>query len=131
MTLNSINVLVSQRNWAWPEAVRSIFRPRGINSLLAENTNDVLSIIRRRHIHTAIVDMSSDSLNGLSTIRIIRGHYPSLPCILLSNAAEKDVLSKALQLDVFSVIAKPVNMNLLQEQLNKIFLKKYGSSVFS
>jgi len=30
-------VLTSGANWAWPEALRYIFRPRGVNLLVAEN----------------------------------------------------------------------------------------------
>ena len=33
--LEEINVLASEANWAWPEALRSIFRPRGGNLLVA------------------------------------------------------------------------------------------------
>ena len=40
-------------------------------------------------------------------------------------------LEKALRLDVFSVIDKPVNMCILQEQLNRLFLKRYRSNIFS
>ncbi|GAH06814.1 unnamed protein product, partial [marine sediment metagenome] len=35
-----------------------------------------------------------------------------------------------LRLDVFSVIGKPVDMNILLEQLNRLFVKKYNSDIF-
>jgi hypothetical protein len=41
------------------------------------------------------------------------------------------VLGKALQLDVFGVVGKPVNMEVLQQLLNRLFLKKYNSDIFS
>ena len=34
--LDEVNVLASEANWAWPEALRDIFRPRGVNLLVAE-----------------------------------------------------------------------------------------------
>jgi DNA-binding NtrC family response regulator len=129
--LEEINVLASQANWAWPEALRYIFRPRGINLLVAENAEDFINIIERKRIHTTIIDMESDRPDGLAIIRIIRMNYPLLPCILLTNTAGESLLEKALQLDVFSVIDKPVNMNILLEQLNRLFLKKYRSNIFS
>lgn len=129
MMRNEINVLVSQSKWAWPKAIKSVFEPCGVNSLLAENTNDALNIIERRRIHMAILDMDSEKLDGLSTIRLLRRHYPLLPCILVSSRVEKTILSKALRLDVFSVISKPVEINLFQEQLNRLFLKKYNTKI--
>ncbi len=34
--LDEVNVLASGADWAWPEAQRDIFRPRGANLLVAE-----------------------------------------------------------------------------------------------
>ena len=128
--LDEVNVLVSEASWAWPEALRRIFRPRGINLLVAENAVEFINIIQRKRIHTTIVDMDSGQSNGLATIKIIRMDYPLLPCILLTSTAGKSLLDNALRLDVFSVIDKPVDMHILREQLNRLFTKKYSSSIF-
>ncbi|MHC4633439.1 MAG: response regulator [Planctomycetota bacterium] len=129
--LEEINVLASGANWAWPEVLRNLFQPRGVNLLVAENTDEFVSIIEQRRIHTTIVDLDSEKSNGLTTIKIIRIDYPLLPCILLTSAAGENMLSKALRLDVFSVIEKPVDMSILQEQLNRLFIKKYNSDIFA
>ena len=122
-----VNVLAS---WAWPEALRNVFRPRGINLLVAEGINELVNIIEQRRIHTTIVDMDSET-DGLVTIKIIRMNYPLLPCILLTSAADKEVLRRALRLDVFSVIDKPVDMGILRRQLNRLFIKKYNSDIYA
>ena len=126
-----VNVLASEANWAWPEALHDIFQPRGINLLVARNTGEFVNIIKRRRIHTAVVDMDSEKSNGLATIKIIRMDYPLLPCILLTSAAGQEVLSRALRLDVFGVIDKPVDMSILRELLNRLFIKKYNSDIFA
>jgi DNA-binding NtrC family response regulator len=129
--LEEVNVLASGANWAWPEVQRRLFEPRGVNLLVAENTGEFVTIIEQRRIHTTIVDLESEKSIGLTTIKIIRIDYPLLPCILLTSAVGEGILSKALRLDVFSVIEKPVDMNILQEQLNRLFIKKYNSDIFS
>ena len=129
--LDEVNVLASAANWAWPEALRHLFQPRGVNLMVAEDANDFVHVIRRTRIHTTIVDMDSERSNGLATIKIIRMDYPLVPCILLTSKVDPDVLGKALQLDVFGVIDKPVQMEILHQLLNRIFLKKYNSRLFS
>jgi DNA-binding NtrC family response regulator len=129
--LDEINVLASEANWGWPEAVRYIFQPRGVNLLMAENADEFVNIIGNRRIHTTIVDMDTEDPDGLTMIKIIRMGYPLLPCILLTSAAGESLLGKALRLDVFSVIDKPVDMGVLREQLDRLFIKKYNSNVFS
>lgn len=126
-----INLLASGANWAWPEAVRNILRPRGVNLLVASKADELIHIIERRRIHTAIVDMDSEKSHGLATIRIIRMEHPRLPCILLTGAVGESLLGKALRLNVFSVIDKPVDMGILREQLHRLFIKKYNSYIFA
>jgi DNA-binding NtrC family response regulator len=128
--LDEVSVLASGADWAWPEALRCIFRPRGVELLVAEDASEFVNIIEQKRIHTTIVDMDCGA-SGLATIKIIRMDYPLLPCILLTSQAGETILSKALQLDVFSVIDKPVDMELLQEQLHRLFIKKYNSDIFA
>ena len=127
---DEVRVLASGADWAWPEALRDIFRPRGVELLVAETAGDFVSIIERRRIHLTIVDMDSKA-GGLATIKIIRMDYPMLPCIVLSKEPGDTVLKEALQLDVFSVIDKPVDMGVLLEQLNRLFMKKYNNDIFA
>jgi len=129
--LDEVNVLASAADWAWPEAVRSLFRPRGVNLLVAQEAREFVQVISNRRIHTTIVDMDEERSTGLATIKIIRMDYPLVPCILLTSRVDADVLGRALELDVFGVIDKPVNMNLLQQVLNRLFLKKYNSDLFA
>jgi len=129
--LDEINILASDANWAWPTVLRDIFRPRGVNLLVAKRADEFVNIIKRRRIHTAIVDMDWQGSNALATIKIIRMDYPLLPCILLTRKATEAILVKALQLGVFSVIDKPVDMNVLLEQLNRLFRKKHNCNIFS
>jgi len=128
--LGEVNVLASAAHWAWPEALRNLFKPRGINLMVAEDARDFVHIIGRTRIHTAIVDMDSERSNGLATVKIIRMDYPLVPCILLTSNVDPEVLGKALQLDVFGVVDKPVNMEVLHRLLNRIFIKKYNSDLF-
>lgn len=127
---SEFNILASEANWAWPEALRDIFEPRGVNLLVAHSAGEFVDVIKQKRIHTTIVDMDSE-INGLMTIRIIRMNYPLLPCILLASEVGATMLSKALQLDVFSVIDKPVDMEVLQGQLNRLFIKRYRSDIFA
>jgi DNA-binding NtrC family response regulator len=125
-----VNVLASGANWAWPDALRCIFQPRGVNLLVAERAGEFVDIIEKRRIQATIVDMDSEA-GGLATVKIIRMDYPRLPCILLSNEPGEAVLMAALWLDVFSVIDKPVNMVILREQLHRLFIKKYNRDNFA
>jgi DNA-binding NtrC family response regulator len=126
-----VNVLASAANWAWPEAVRNLFKPRGVNLLMAEKTSAFVSIIASTRIHTAIVEVDWERPNGLATVKIIRLGYPRMPCILLIRCTDEDMLGRALQLEVFGVAGKLVNMDILQKLLHRLFLQRYNGSLFA
>jgi len=139
---DEINVLASQADWNWPLAMSDIFRPRGVNLLVTESANDIVNVLRQRRIRTAIVDTdpprptrgrveAGREQGGLWTLKIIRMECPSIPCILLASNATKSILDEALRLDVFSVLDKPVDMRILKDLLNRLFVKRYGSHIFS
>jgi DNA-binding NtrC family response regulator len=129
--MDEVNVLASAASWAWPEALRSIFQPRGVNLLVAEKAGEFVHIIANRRIHTLIVDIDAGQSSGLTTVRLVRMEYPLVPCILLTSRVDPHVLGTALQLDVFSVVGKPVNMDVLRELLDRLFLKRYNSNIFA
>jgi len=129
--INEVNVLASVAGWAWPSALQDIFRPRGVNLMVARNSTEFVDVIEQRRIHTAIVDMDTEKSNGLATIKLIRSDYPRLPCIMLKDKADDNVLTRALELDVFGVVNKPVDMNILKFLLNRLFMKKYNSDIFA
>ena len=129
--IEQINVLTCEANWAWPWAFENIFRPRGVNLLVAESPNDFVNVMKQKRIHAAIMDMDVKKPDCLATIRIVRMNQPGLPCILLSSEVCQRLLDRALQLDVFSVLDKPVDMELLRQQLDRLFVKRYGYNVFT
>ena len=131
MTLSEINVLVGRSDREWSRAVEEMLVPRGIKSMIASSAGEAVDILAGSRIHMALVDIDSQVVNGLSIVRAVRGYEPMLPCIMASAQCERPMLSRALALDVFSVIAKPVDTVILQRQLNRLFIKKYNSYVFS
>ena len=124
-----INVLASEADWAWPKALQDIFRPCGVNLLMARESEEFVNIISNQRISATIVDVERPS--GLATVKIIRINFPLMPCILLAKAADEMLLDEALRLDVFSVVDKPVDMGVLRQQLNRLFIKRYNSDIFN
>ncbi len=129
--IDEVNVLASMAGWAWPNALQDIFKPRGVNLMVARDSAEFVDVIEQRRIHTAIVDMDTEKSNGLATIKLIRLDYPRLPCIMLKDKSDDNVLTRALELDVFGVVNKPVDMNILKFLLNRLFQKKYNSDIFA
>ena len=122
----NINVLISNADWAWPQAVAEIFQPRRVNALVANSVNDMVRLITYNKMHLASLDSHLDDLSGMQALKIIRQHDQLLPCILLAVQPSRRLLAEALALNAFSVLAKPVDLSLLAEQIDRLFLKYYA-----
>ena len=127
----SVNVLLSDAHWAWPQAVAEIFHPQGINPLVAQSADEMVRLVRNNRIHLAILDSYMEELTGVQVLRMLRRSDPELPCILLAQEVSDRLLERALSLDAFSVLAKPVDLRLLAEQVDRLFVKHYKSDIFA
>ena len=128
--LENVNVIASGGQWPWQQAIRDIFAPRGVNVLVANRTNEFIDIAARQRIHATIIDAERE-WEGLSVIRVFRIDFPLIPCIMLTPEAQENVLGAALELEVFSVIEKPVDFNILRSQLHRLFMRNYNSDIFA
>ncbi len=129
-TTEHMNVLASQAGWAWPVALRQLFEPRGVNLLMARDSNEFVNILSQRRIHTTIIDADATA-DAMGVLRIIRLQYPMVPCIVLKKQPERNLLTEVLDMDVFGVVDKPVNIDILKGLLNRLFVKRYDSLIFS
>jgi DNA-binding NtrC family response regulator len=128
--LDRINILASQADWAWPLALQNLFQPRGINLLVARDLNEFVNVLKQQRIHTAIIDIDYPNAN-VAMLKVIRMDYPHVPCIALKSKPQRELLTEVLELDIFGVVNKPVDLNILQQLLNRLFIKKYHSNIFN
>ncbi len=125
-----VNILASGLDWAWPQALRTLFQPRGINLLLAKDADESVSVLRQQRIHTAVVDIDNPGTN-VAILKVIRMDYPRVPCIVLKSAPGRDLLREALELEIFAVVDKPVDLIIFQQLLDRLFIKIYNSNIFN
>ena len=136
---SEVNVLASQTDWAWPRAVGELFRPRGVNLIVARTPGEFVNVLTHKHVQAMIIDAGPQGIGphgtgvqgSMATVRIVRMDFPGLPCLVLADPADQEVLTQALHLEVFSVIGKPVDLHILRRQLDRLFVRKYNSDIFS
>ena len=131
LSKTDFNVLTSQSGWAWPVALHELFMSRGVNLLVANDSAEFVNVMGQKRIHATIIDTDHNESNALRTVKFTKMFQPFVPCVLLSEAENKDILERALELKVFCVIDKPVDLKVLQSQLNRLFVKKYNSDIFA
>jgi len=113
-------VLLPSEQETWPQTVSRLLEPQGVQTVTARNGRDALHLIESRPVHVAVLDAQMSQLGGLQVIRLMREMQNAPVSILLTNHLTNYLLREALGMQVFSVLSKPVDLNLLLDSLARV-----------
>lgn len=108
------------------ELLRDIVEAEGFPTVLAESGEEAVDLVREVPVHLALLDLHMPRLTGLETIQLARQFNAGLPFILVTAETDAGVMRQAFQLQVFSVLPKPVNRNLVVYTVVRALGRAYG-----
>jgi CheY-like chemotaxis protein len=121
------NVLLPQEQEGWHLTVSQLLEPQGVQTVFARTGREALQMIESESIHCAVVDQNMPSLNGLQVIKRMNELASRPPAILLADRMTDHLLHEALGMKVFSVLSKPVDLNVLLDALARVMRRFYES----
>lgn len=124
---NRLTVLLANEQEGWHQTVRGLLEPQGVQTLSARSGREALQMIESQPIHVAVLDQQMPQLGGLQVIKLMREVHKAPPAILLANQLTNHLLREALGMHVFTVLSKPVDLNLLLDALARV-LRRYHES---
>jgi CheY-like chemotaxis protein len=122
-----LNVLLPSEQEGWHQTVRQLLEPQGVSTLFARNGREALRIIQDQVIHVAVLDVQMPQLGGLQIVKMLKDVENRPPAILLADHLTNHLLHEALGHHVFSVLSKPVDLNLLLDALARVMRRYYES----
>lgn len=124
-------LLIADDDEGFREVLRAIFEPWFL-LFEAESGEEAVEIVEGQHVDIVLLDMNMHRLTGLDTVRIVKGIDSRLPCILCTSDATDELREEAREVDVWSVLAKPVRKRELLNIVSSAIDSTYGDSdVFS
>ncbi|MGE5610336.1 MAG: response regulator [Bacillota bacterium] len=117
-------VLLPSEQEGWHQTVAGLLEPQGVHTVLARSGREALDLIESTPFHAVILDTHMPGLGGLQVIKLMRELHKNVPAILLTDQLTNYLLREALGMRVFSVLSKPVELNLLLDALARV-LKRY------
>jgi len=124
---NRFCVLLPQEPGAWLETVSRLLEPMGVRTVLARSGHDALHLLAGQTFHAAVLDTDMPLLGGMQVVRLMRESSNRTPAILLSPRVTTQLMREALQMSVFSVLGKPVDVNVLLDSLARVLRRYYES----
>src|SRR4051812_13169641 len=124
---NRFSVLFTHDQGGWQDNVRRLLEPQGVHTLSVRSGREALEVMQHTQIHVAVLDQQMPQLGGLQVIKLMRDLKLAPPSILIANHMTDHLLHEALGMRVFSVLSKPVDLNMLLDALARILRKRYAS----
>ncbi len=121
---NRLTVLLANEQDEWNLTVRGLLEPMGVQTVAARGGRQALELLESTSVDVAVLDAQMPQLGGLQVIRLLRELHKSTPAILLTSHLTSHLLQEALGMQVFSVLTKPVDFNLLLDALARV-LRRY------
>jgi two-component system, response regulator PdtaR len=121
-------ILISDDDRESRETLRDIVEAEGYPTVLAENGEEAVDLVREVPVHLALLDLHMPRLTGLEAIQLARQFKAGLPFILVTADPDSQVMRLAVQLQVFSVLPKPVNRNVVVYTIVRALGRVYGEA---
>ena len=122
-------ILITDDDRAFRETLQSVFAPRGFRMLLAANGEEAVTVVRRERIHLVLLDMHMPRLTGLETVQAVRETNTQLPFVLMSAALDDKIRREAKDAQLFDVLEKPVELNVITHVVADAFRQTYDWAV--
>ena len=101
--------------------------PQGFRTLMASSGEEAIDIVRGGPVHLVLLDMHMPTLTGLETLQLVRQINELLPAILVTGDPSENLMRQAYQAQVYSVLPKPLNKNVVLYTVLRALARFYGS----
>ena len=117
-----MNLLVVDDEKDQLESLRRGLRSKGYRVLEALAAGEALEHLKRKdnEIGMVLLDYAMPGMNGMELLENIRKAYGSLPVIIMSAYAEKNMLFEALHNHCDGFIEKPFTLNRLVQEIERV-----------
>src|SRR5205807_4816072 len=89
------------------ELFAEVLRRAGHTVVTAPDGLAGIEMTRGGAIDIAFLDIKMPGLNGVETLREVRGVSPQTKVVMITGYARDELVNQALQMDVFACLAKP------------------------
>jgi DNA-binding NtrC family response regulator len=112
-------VLIVDDEEAFVEALASRLDVRGMKVDTAMNGEQAVEKAIHKRFDAVVLDLAMPGMDGIDTLRVMKGHNPDLQIIILSGHATLKKGVEAMRLGALDILEKPVDIELLAGKIRE------------
>lgn len=119
-----LGLVVTGQAEYWLDALEQIVGPRLLVTYKVDSGDELLDVVRSGSVDAAVLDDSAQwSLDVLVLLRMIRRLNSLLPVVVVTEHRERRWLEDALRLTAFSVVTRPLALEELLRQIQRMMVR--------
>lgn len=123
-TRHPLHLAVSGEAQTWLPALERIVGPQWLRPRLVRDERELLDVIGAGRVHAAVLDDEAEwALDVLQLLRLVRQLNAMLPVVVVTRHSDRRWLENALRLTVFSVVTKPLQLEALLRQIERMMTR--------
>ena len=108
----------------WEPALEQIVGPQWLALHRVHSGHELLEVVEAGQADAAVLDDATDwQLNVLHLLRMIRRMNAILPVVVITTRRDRRWLEDALRLAVFSVVTRPLALEELLRQIQRMMVR--------
>jgi len=121
------SILIADDDRGTRETLGEVLQDRGFATVLAKDGGEAVELVQVQLVHLVLFDMHMPRLTGLEALTLLRHTlHRVLPAVLMTADATTELMRQAFLAQVYSVIPKPVNKNIVLHTLARALEQVYG-----
>ncbi|MBN1102340.1 MAG: response regulator [Deltaproteobacteria bacterium] len=122
--MESFRVLVVDDEEEFVNTLVKRLNLRGAAASGAGSGQEALNFLDERPADVVVLDVKMPDMDGIETLRAIKGRHPLVEVIMLTGHASLEVAIEGMEAGAFDYLMKPVNMDELLYKLQDAYKKK-------
>ncbi len=115
----NVNVLIVDDEKDFRDLFAELVNRMGYSVITAENGKEALEKIKKKPIQAAIIDYNMPGMNGLELLTQIKKRDTNIFVVLISGYGNGELETEAIKMGVDVYVVKPMDINKLQDALQK------------
>ena len=101
---------------------------RGLDADAVINCTDAIKQIELKKYDVALIDVKLKRLNGIELMKLLKGQQPKLKVMLITGHGTEEEARKGIKMGASKYLIKPVNINVLIQEINDVLLNSDNST---
>ncbi|MFA6135293.1 MAG: response regulator [Phycisphaerae bacterium] len=118
------SLVVSGEAESWLPALERIVGPKFLVTYQVRNDHQLLEVVHAGLADAAVLDESAPwTVDVIHLLRMIRRMNERLPVVVVTSRSDRHLLEDALRLAAFSVVTRPLALEELLRQIQRMMLR--------